>query len=342
MNSLIPFILKHVGDPNETPLFGNAKEFDCKHFSSLLSQELHGAPVSIHLRESKWTDPPDHECVTAIRTTPIEAQIYWSMSKTDRSKLLQACAKGTGKTKLFASSALEQGFYEFLLLNGLKAASECEPLQHLSLQLMGDSVPPEGKVFCVDVEIALKTSSVWGTLMITEEFRKQWIRHFAAFPPEIHGRLASTLEFSLGVQIGSVQLLQKEWKKVKVGDLIIPDVFDPKEPTSLTLFATPVFRVKKEHNKLTMIHPLFSTEDAMEENLSEEIVSVKDLPLDVHVELAQIRMTLGELLHLKAGHVLEMPPHVEERVTLTVNGKKIAHAELVTIGNGYALKIVDL
>lgn len=344
----LPLIFKQTGFPNGLSLFGPAAEFDLEAFSLKLSEGLHQIPISVHLRKQDWKEISSKTQAVAIRLSPIEPPLYWKMSKTDRMKCLQTVAKSTAKQKLFSSLALEEGFYEFLLLEALHAASQIEPLEHLSLLLEEETSIPEGKAFCIDVEILFKNGSAWGELILTDTFRKAWVQHFSAFPKETNWKhAAKTVSFRLGIKIGSVQLQQDEWNALKPQDLIIPDTLSP-PPTSacLTLSATSLFQAKIEHNQIEITHILFNTEDSMDESFpqksenEEESIPIQKIPLHIHVELAQIQMTLEELLQLKPGHVLELPEYIDQQVSLTVNGKKIASAELVSIGNGYAIRLL--
>jgi flagellar motor switch protein FliN len=70
--------------------------------------------------------------------------------------------------------------------------------------------------------------------------------------------------------------------------------------------------------------------------------SIKDVPLNVCVELARLRITLDHLMHLNPGNMLELPIHPDQGVSLTVNGKKVGRAELIYVGETLGIRILEL
>ena len=76
--------------------------------------------------------------------------------------------------------------------------------------------------------------------------------------------------------------------------------------------------------------------------MEEEEGSIKNVPLNVTVELAKIRMTLNELMHLSPGNMLELPIHPDQGVSLTINGKKVASGELVHLGEMLGVRVLTI
>jgi flagellar motor switch protein FliN/FliY len=165
----------------------------------------------------------------------------------------------------------------------------------------------------------------------------------------------------MSLKIGSVSLSIQEIKKLKPLGILIPDhisyIPDDQESTGLLMFgSTPLFVTKIVNNQIQIVDSMTHFEESMKENISnpeetllkkfdtdtEEAVSIKEVPLEITVELARFTMPLKELLQLKAGNVLELPHHAEQRISLSLNGKKIGHGELVTLGDLLAIKIIDL
>lgn len=70
-------------------------------------------------------------------------------------------------------------------------------------------------------------------------------------------------------------------------------------------------------------------------------VAVKDIPLNVVVEIGRIQLSLQKLSELQAGNVLELDIHPENGVDLTVNGTTIAKGELLKIGETIGIRILD-
>ena len=73
-----------------------------------------------------------------------------------------------------------------------------------------------------------------------------------------------------------------------------------------------------------------------------EVVALKELSLYVTVEIAKLKITLDELMHLNPGNTLELPVHPDQGVSLTVNGQKVGRAELVHLGEQLGLRILEI
>lgn len=66
------------------------------------------------------------------------------------------------------------------------------------------------------------------------------------------------------------------------------------------------------------------------------------VPLNVVVEMTRFKMTCEKLMQLKPGNLIELNVSLEKPVDLVVNGKKIATAELVRIGEMLGVQILDI
>jgi len=73
-----------------------------------------------------------------------------------------------------------------------------------------------------------------------------------------------------------------------------------------------------------------------------------DLNLVGHVKvrltavLGETEISLAELFELKAGKVLTLGQGLEEPVTLQLNGKPVATAQLVAVGDHFGVQIVQV
>ncbi|MGO4703604.1 FliM/FliN family flagellar motor switch protein [Dyella sp. 2RAB6] len=73
-----------------------------------------------------------------------------------------------------------------------------------------------------------------------------------------------------------------------------------------------------------------------------------DLNLVGHVKvrltavLGETEVSLAELFELKAGKVLTLGQGLEEPVTLQLNGKPVATAQLVAVGDHFGVQIVQV
>ncbi|HEV7737332.1 MAG TPA: FliM/FliN family flagellar motor switch protein, partial [Chlamydiales bacterium] len=68
----------------------------------------------------------------------------------------------------------------------------------------------------------------------------------------------------------------------------------------------------------------------------------KELPMNVTVELARLRITLEKLIQLVPGNMIELPIQPDQPVHLTVNGQVIGKAELVQLGETLGIRILEI
>ena len=66
------------------------------------------------------------------------------------------------------------------------------------------------------------------------------------------------------------------------------------------------------------------------------------VPILVTVELGRARLTLGDLCRLKAGTLLELDRESHEPADILVNGKIVAHGEIVTLDGHYGVRVTGV
>ncbi len=67
-----------------------------------------------------------------------------------------------------------------------------------------------------------------------------------------------------------------------------------------------------------------------------------DIPLEVEVVIGTTTLTLGELLHLGQGSVIELEQNVETPVDIKVNGKLVAKGEIVIVEDKFGVRIIEI
>lgn len=83
-------------------------------------------------------------------------------------------------------------------------------------------------------------------------------------------------------------------------------------------------------------------EELAEEDGSEEGVGLGhllDVLVDVTVEIGRARMSLGQLVRLAPGSLLELDRQAHEPADILVNGKIVARGEIVTIDQTYGVRV---
>ena len=69
---------------------------------------------------------------------------------------------------------------------------------------------------------------------------------------------------------------------------------------------------------------------------------IADIPVRVTVELGKARKSVSEILALTSGAVIELDKMAGEPVDILVNGKLIAHGEVVVIDENFGVRITDI
>lgn len=347
---------------NEIPLFGYAPPFDWHHFSSLLVERLGVNAFEVRPKNQLQRSPEElkeglssHLLVVPLTLTPLSSPVYWAMGYRDIEKLTSWMLNGNAKGPSFSSEILQEGFYRYLLLQALDASSLCQPFQNFTPQLGEEASLPEAGSFCIDIELSFDSSTCWGRLMIPEAFRKEWVRHFSHLPSEYTpSEISRQTPLILGLKTGSVSLHQSDWKRLKPGDCLVLDrgSYDVRRSQGaalLMLGTTSLFQVKIKQNKIELLDYSFHNEEPMEETptrefeaAEEETSPIKELPLNIVVEIARVKVTLDQLMHLSPGNVLELPIHPDQGVSLTINGQKVGRAELVYLGETLSIRLLEI
>ncbi|HSX38078.1 MAG TPA: type III secretion system cytoplasmic ring protein SctQ [Chlamydiales bacterium] len=366
MNQPLALRLRQLPEPiaeaNLIPLFGNAPPFDWHKLSSILADRFEIKDFSVHPSTQSWASFEEikeqletNYFSTSIFLHPLHPPFYFAISKADKNKLTAAMMHGKAKAQI--SEPLKEGFCRFLVLEALAASSSIDPISKLTPSLGEKIKMPDEAAFCIDVEIAFGTTSCWSKLIIPSAFQKAWVEHFSMQKPKYYpSDLAKSTELILDCQCGSVLLSQFEWESLEPGDFVLLDKgnYDPISKSSLVelkIKNMPLFQAKISENQLDLLHYATIHEETMQYESKEESpvfpveeksLSMKELPMQVSVELARLRISLDQLMHLTPGNTLTLPVHPDLGVVLTVNGTKVGRAELLYLGESLGIRILEL
>ncbi|MFH1194291.1 MAG: flagellar motor switch protein FliN [bacterium] len=75
---------------------------------------------------------------------------------------------------------------------------------------------------------------------------------------------------------------------------------------------------------------------------SSKLDFLKDLQLNVYIELGRTKMQIKDILDLERGYVIELEKLASEPVDVFVNNKKIAEGEVVVIDKHFGIRITSL
>lgn len=95
----------------------------------------------------------------------------------------------------------------------------------------------------------------------------------------------------------------------------------------------------------TAVHPVqfmpLAPEPQMMEN-GHGIELLMDVALEVSVELGRSHMSIGEILSLRTGSVIELDKLAGEPVDVSVNGTLIARGEVVVVDEKFGVRITEV
>ncbi|MEO1174013.1 MAG: flagellar motor switch protein FliN [Myxococcota bacterium] len=81
---------------------------------------------------------------------------------------------------------------------------------------------------------------------------------------------------------------------------------------------------------------------APEETNGGTIDRLLDVSVEVTVELGRRRLTIGEVLELKAGSTVELHKPVDESLDIRVNGQLVARGEAIVMGDRYGVRVSEV
>ncbi len=331
--------------------------FDWEALSSQLEAKLELSGFSIEpsrgerrpfeaLTQGLGEDP----WLLAFEIAPLPGRAFWLMSKGDLDKWLSWVWK---EEPFLASPLLQEGFYRYMALECLETIQHLDALANYTLSLQEEIRLPEEGAFVIDLGLQLQNSCAWGRLILSLDLLSHWNEIQSSPPPRLSRERAQSLSLFASLTQGSFSLNSKELNSVKEGDVVL---LDPPNTNYLTLGSIPLFQITIQDQKIRLtkyarIHqekePMGKKENS-KDNDSESSVdettlsAIKEVPLTITVELARLRLTLDELVHLEPGATLDLAIEPHQTVSLVLHGQKIGSGELVSLGEMVGVRILEL
>ena len=75
---------------------------------------------------------------------------------------------------------------------------------------------------------------------------------------------------------------------------------------------------------------------------SEKMDIVMDVKVNVTVQLGTAQLPMREVVELSPGAIIQLKQQAKDPVGLLVNGKLIAHGEVVVVDDKFGLKITEI
>ena len=70
--------------------------------------------------------------------------------------------------------------------------------------------------------------------------------------------------------------------------------------------------------------------------------SLLDVPIEISIEIGRTRMSIGDLLSLNKGSIVELKRTAGESVDIYVNGKLLGKGEVVVVNERLGVRVVKI
>lgn len=77
-------------------------------------------------------------------------------------------------------------------------------------------------------------------------------------------------------------------------------------------------------------------------DLRANIDVILDVPVTLSLEVGRARMSVGKLLGLSQGSVVELDRNAGEPLDVFVNGALVAHGEIVIVNDKFGIRLTDV
>jgi flagellar motor switch protein FliN len=77
-------------------------------------------------------------------------------------------------------------------------------------------------------------------------------------------------------------------------------------------------------------------------NAEMNLDSLLDVPIDISVEIGRTKMSIGELLSLSKGSIVELKKTAGDAVDIYVNGKLLGKGELVVVNERLGVRVAKI
>ncbi len=86
----------------------------------------------------------------------------------------------------------------------------------------------------------------------------------------------------------------------------------------------------------------YEIEQEQERELVKDFNLIKNIPVQLTLEVGGRFITIGELLEMKAGEIIPLDKEEDEALDVKINGTLIARGEVVLVENRYGVRLLDV
>ena len=69
---------------------------------------------------------------------------------------------------------------------------------------------------------------------------------------------------------------------------------------------------------------------------------ILDVPVDIHIQLGHTKISIGEVLNMGAGSIVELDREAGAPADMIINGKLIGQGEVVVVDNNFGIRVTKL
>lgn len=249
------------------PLTGTAPPFPWEEFSARLARSFDHEGLKIQPGEIVWRAKEnlyeglgDSPFPLNFSIPSLNGQVSWIMPVQEIPTLAALLLTKESHPLSLHDQALSESFYHFLALEVLYNLTQISFDQTLSPILSHQTSLPDQDSLCWDISLNLQKQTIWGRLVISPEFRRSWVEHFAQNlkSSALSQQMAQLIHVTVHLEAGKTSLTLAEWKSVQLGDFLILDScsldserFDGR--IMLTINGKQAFRAKLKNGALKIL-----------------------------------------------------------------------------------------
>ncbi|MDX8431172.1 MAG: type III secretion system cytoplasmic ring protein SctQ [Candidatus Algichlamydia australiensis] len=351
----------------EIPAWGTPPQFPWEDFSHALGSELQIENFKLTVGEGQWSEDPmpglgATPISLAFEMTPLKSPALLLIPKEDLTTLCELLG-GENIEESFSADELIKGFFRFIGMRVANVLDQKKIYGDLTPKILQGEVKPTAG-YTLDIALEMNGQTIWTRLLLPKEFQEGFRNHFGTKENLLAAARHSQIEVPVAFTAGFFELPLKEFKSLKSGDFVFLDraPYHPltqKGTLEMDLQGAPLFHTKVKDNQIKIMGVAqFAKESEMEhdenapmapeENIPVEeesapaVIAPETVPLQIHVEMTRIKITLEKLLQLAPGNVLDLAVKPEQGISLTLNGKVVGRGELIEIGERLGVKITEI
>lgn len=256
---------------DEKPLLGFPPPFPWDKFSEELRTACQVKDISISLGGIEWRKAADllsglGEPVRGVLLSlvPIPGNLWFAIPEKGLKHISHALAALPPQNDDFIDPDFLNAYFEFISMEALSAFERCNGDKKLSPTISRMDALPTEDCLCIDVEIKCQEKTTEARLLLSQPFRKAWMqRYLLSDKLALDSKVADSLDVTIHLEAGKVDLKPSEWQRLEVGDFVLIDScsLNPDEDKGrvmLVINGTPCFRAKIKQGSLKILeHPLY-------------------------------------------------------------------------------------